>query len=773
MNGSKLHQADQAATFCCIAFIAAMASRMTSEFKAEFNSVLVQTKLPANELYQLSMKVLAKHKLTYTTKAQCKYFLVHKANRGGLMLSPHNVHRNASNIQKVGADLKQLTNAVAIELAPSGPNRTEQIAANRLLGERAGGLLANVTGEERFLTLGCGHTAAFCKLALEGGVTTQESLSDGDEGHMHDGVRCRFIALHKLTSNENFKSMIEEGWSWTVVCHEVDAEFPAFAKIAQKALNTSNHVATQVGELEAAVTLADLLDDTPIMKGKHDNGPDKWEKEAIAHVVDLCLPCSPYVKVLMDFVKLYGGGQGAPLVRFMDGVAKQFGCNATLGSSFWHAITYTILGGQSGTCKRPLTRVALALCNLQTDQKEDGIAKLLSTGDVRKLTSKGGLAQTNQLECMLKEAMEILEPVVKASGKVRDQFMKPMGQLFVRGALLCVGKPGKPVKGKVITNVELKQMFMEDMSEVAGTIIKYKDWSSDDVATDAQVDPEHDHEALTTSLADHSNPEWIAKQYNFVVGKLVQEKTAIGKAFKITSIDTNGVHLQLVGSYSEEVFEPVVKLQELIAGFKLATFHLPEKLAVEQMTINSVHKTAVRAMIWQALADAHAKAVQKPASSKICFWGTPKQVRTTSNSINANALCLVPFVPISGINAADGKPTPPSTVSFGKHDVKQGPAVEFYAGAPQCNVKPIWGENWVIAYWWVATTGVQAEANMSLEYKEVKGISIPCLVNHKEIPPFTKLCKFVKPQASMKVAGLTGECKVVSSQGLKKPRLSK
>ena len=77
----KLHQADQADTFCCIVFTAVMASRITSEFKAEFTSVLMQTKLPANELFQLSMKVLAKHKLTYTTKAQCKYFLVHKANR--------------------------------------------------------------------------------------------------------------------------------------------------------------------------------------------------------------------------------------------------------------------------------------------------------------------------------------------------------------------------------------------------------------------------------------------------------------------------------------------------------------------------------------------------------------------------------------------------------------------------------------------------------------------------------------------------------------------
>ena len=88
-----------------IALTAVMASRITPEFRAEVNSVLMKAKLPANELYQLCMQVLAKHKLTYTTKAQCKYFLVHKANRGGLMLSPHNVHRNASNIHKVGADI--------------------------------------------------------------------------------------------------------------------------------------------------------------------------------------------------------------------------------------------------------------------------------------------------------------------------------------------------------------------------------------------------------------------------------------------------------------------------------------------------------------------------------------------------------------------------------------------------------------------------------------------------------------------------------------------
>ena len=93
-------------------------ARMTPEFKNELSTVLKTMKKPANEKFQMWMEVLNKHKLSYTIRAHCRYFLEHKSSRGGLMVSPHNVHRNGSNIHQVGADLKQLTNAVCIELAP-------------------------------------------------------------------------------------------------------------------------------------------------------------------------------------------------------------------------------------------------------------------------------------------------------------------------------------------------------------------------------------------------------------------------------------------------------------------------------------------------------------------------------------------------------------------------------------------------------------------------------------------------------------------------------
>ena len=93
-------------------------------------------------------------------------------------------------------------------------------------------------------------------------------------------------------------------------------------------------------------------------------------------------------------------------------------------------------------------------------------------------------------------------------------------------------------------------------------------------ATDAQVEPEPHHEAqAVASLTDHSQPDL----HDFVVGKLVQEKHALGRAFKITSIDTTGVRMQMVGSYTEDVFPLYVHAQTLIAEFKLLNKPIPQK----------------------------------------------------------------------------------------------------------------------------------------------------------------------------------------------------
>ena len=64
--------------------------------------------------------------------------------------------------------------------------------------------------------------------------------------------------------------MVEQGWECTIIPSYVDLECPAFAHIAQKALNASNHVAYLVSELETAVTLSTTLEDSGTQKSAKD-----------------------------------------------------------------------------------------------------------------------------------------------------------------------------------------------------------------------------------------------------------------------------------------------------------------------------------------------------------------------------------------------------------------------------------------------------------------------------------------------------------------------
>ena len=119
--------------------------------------------------------------------------------------------------------------------------------------------------------------------------------------------------------------MIDVEWEWTIVFHDVDEAFPRFAQIAQKALNVSNHVAQNTGELETAVNMIDIIND-PGFKEQ-----DGWKKLVVSSMEALAIPCASYADVILDFVLDFGGDVDAPEIRFMHNVAQQFGASKTLG----------------------------------------------------------------------------------------------------------------------------------------------------------------------------------------------------------------------------------------------------------------------------------------------------------------------------------------------------------------------------------------------------------------------------------------------------------
>ena len=331
-------------------------SKMTEAFKAEFGACLALKGKPPMEHFLELCEIIDKYGLSYRLdNVHCKFFLVHMSNRGGLVLSPFNVHRNAVNIKNSGADLDLLSNSYAFELAADGPRRIKHIEANQKLIVRAAGLIAPINGIERYITLGAGHTSQFCKLADIEGESSEPALC------VHGSKR---IDRQQLCRNKNLGKMINEGWDWTIFDSSVDEQYPRFSLIAQRALNARNHSNTSVGELECCMTLLTTISDQGFYE------IENWREVAIQEIEGTNAPCKDYAGILLDFVCKFSGGHDGWAIKLVDSIAKQYKATLFLGETFWHALAYTEFSDKLH--KYPLTRAALLLANLTTDKIEDG-----------------------------------------------------------------------------------------------------------------------------------------------------------------------------------------------------------------------------------------------------------------------------------------------------------------------------------------------------------------------------------------------------------------
>ena len=712
-----------------------MSSRLTGKFREEFELALSQEgRGPYNEVFQACMAVLREHKLLYVLeKVNPDQFLVHQKNRGGLMLSPHNVHSNAEVIYSVGADRKQLTNAFCIELGDSGKQREDNIAKNVELVRRAKGLLAEVSGSERFLTVGCGHTTAFCKLAgTRRGRTTAMKLASAD------GT----IDLHKVYKNAEFKAMITEGWSWTVVPSDVDTAYPQFAEVAQKALNSSNHVAQLTGELEVGIYLASIVDDVGFRDA------EKWEERAIQQVRDLCVPCSSYVGSILTFVCEFGGGGGAPMICFMDSVSKHFGCSNVLGETFWSTISSMVFFDKIKYY--PLLRAALLLVNLAAPSRRvrDGIAVLLTKTDLGKLVSKNGEPKATACEDALRAARLISNVLIKQHSHLFDESasLEPLGQFFVRVGLYATIKGRQGREGKDYELQAIKDMYLAQLSSIVKTDVTYAPWATNgEPKAEPKADPVSST-PVTATLADHSSPLWIAQKRGFHVGTTIIEKLAgvsasVDRCYDIVSIDTK-IKIVSICAYDGVHVHAEITLEGLLANWQVSTMESPVKLAANETKSSTLATDRKKAQIFLAITEASCSA----AAGSLEYWRRPDMVRTGAKAIPTGSLTLVPSITLSNITFKSA-----TGLSLGKHRIDDKTVEVFATGPPRMAFdaeKPthVPKDATISAFWWVGTTNVKKDANVELEMKEVKGISVPVLKNHVDIQPYTRLLKFVAAQ---------------------------
>ena len=721
-------------------------SKITAAFKAEFAEALrLDKKVPYNELLQTCLDILKKHKLCYVQTIDASQMLVHHKNRGGLMLSVHNVHANAAVIHTVGADRSQLNNAVCFELADDGEQRTINLAKNEALIQRSNGFLAAINGFEKYISVGCGHTTAFTKLAKVGGKTVARSLQD-DDGN---------IDIRKLRKNAEFRAMLDEGWPWTVMSSAVDIAFPAFAKVAQKALNVNNHVAQKTGELEMALGLVDLCSDPGFQEE-----PD-WKGLACQSMLDQGIPAGPYARVILDFALEYGGGAQVPELKFMHNVASQFGCSRVLGETFWTALTRTSFSDK--TSLYPLLRVALALCNLSAEKTEDDIAKLLTKSDVTKVASKAKATEAKQAEETLSKAKSIVAALAKDQNLQHfseEVALMPLGQIFVRTGLWLAEKGNASRERVSYTLKDIKILFLKALSNFVGRDVQYPPWfpKEEEAEDDApSFEPVSDSAKacsaaeVPATLEDHSQPTWVAKKAGFEIGMSVYERldtpATIERVFDILNID--GDKVKLVGKCAFDGNHQTIEitLGSLLSKWSVTKLEAPVNLKVCDQYPDFLAMERQKCIIYGVISDMK---MSGPAGS-LELWRLPDMVRTGPKAICKDHFLLVPIIALANITA---KNIAGSGLAFpiGKYDVNDR-KVQFYITPPPKptfdpqNATKVSDDVILSAFFWVSTTSDKSEANLQLEEKTIKGITVPVLRNHVNLKPFSRLYRFVAPKA--------------------------
>lgn len=696
--------------------------------KAKVDAILAEP-LPVGPLtmWNQIVEVLLQERIAYTVPdVHPSLFMVHPMNRSKLGVNPFNAHRLGARIKKVGADFQELSKATAFEAMPVEPQRSSQVAFNQALVDRSSGMLAPLNGGERYLTVGCGHTVQFCKAALSSCRTPEEELADS--------TGCLNVQ-HLTKGDAKLHSMVTTGWSWVIVPWQVESSWPQLPDLAQRALNAANSVASLPSEIEVASSIAEFAEIQQARIGS--DGSVDWAS-CVAAATGSNPPCSDYAHVIGMYVKLFGGGAGAPLLRYLDDFAKSFGANRTLGHEFFKAVTETVF-----STVKPYAhlRTGLLATNLVSPKVVDGVSRLLVKSDVEKLKAKNKMPMIERSEKIMSSGWEMATNMM-SSGAAKKQDVHPiLGRLHTRMILHITAKAKQGFEKKEYSSVdEIEKAFNEELAKLVGSTPPAQGAPS----TSSPKGSKHSAPDVgPLDLEEVADPLFIVEQAGFAVGSVVYER-AIGTKglFTLKSVTSEGAILEdymcnIIGS---PMLQAKTQLDTFLKQWAPFKGELPVALPMQPRTgcqlftvAGSEHLRAdrLKAQLLESLFEM-TEAVD--GSAQLSFFLFPSEVRA-SLSIPKGKLELVPTTDLKSISCRKG----PSSIAV---QVGKDTLFLIEPTRPRHKKTEEWKGDVIIAgYWWVGVTTDPAEANMAEKTHKNKdsGVNIPTLVNTQALKEHDKL----------------------------------
>ena len=514
----------------------------------------------------------------------------------------------------------------------------------------------------------------------------------------------------------------------------VDKEHPKFADVCQKALNSSNNVASMVAEIEIAKVVADMMQDCD----------ENWKDRAIEAVVAQGAACAPYCTFIIDFVEKYAGGEGAPLLDFIDSVAKQFQCTAVLGQTFWKAIAEASFSTKESTM--PLVRVALILANLASPKLEDGIARLVLKSDIQRLQVKQKLSDVLDADKKLKQAMEVAASVAKTKKLQADAQNGPLGRFFVRVVVHLIGKEKDSAEGTEYKSInDICAAYLGELSNMLGGTVTYKHWTgvkAEPVQQAAEGPPAKKH-CTAIGLEQQTDKVYRANTEGFVTGAIVYER-AIGPGptnlWRLTEVNESFAKLKLVCDYKKEDATVVVELDPLLQEWsisKIASESMPYQMVgdyAHEHRADTLGMERVKATVFMGLLSLNEERGCK--KDDILFYRKPDHLRA-AKEFSPGQLILTPFGAISALSTKEVS----SGVFLGNHSV-HGESSDFWLLPPPKPAKhPTDSKSSLCPFFWVDGTPDAKLVNMKESMYNHGGMKLPIMKNTKTLKVNDKLYK--------------------------------
>jgi hypothetical protein len=422
-----------------IALIAKMAA-----FTPEIIKAIAEVKVSDLELNNKKVqifKILDEAGLSWFEDVHPDIILTHPKNRGTLMVHRMDVHVKGQKIVGAGADMSKLTQACAIQFSTDSAAKTAQLDANRRLIEASENMLAPLTGQERLLSLGNGHTVAWCR-ACNAGCETPfgELTSDG----IH--LSMEHMLAGKVNPKEDaFWKMCKVGWKWRILPAELEELFPDLPVLIAQSLNSEHNVQKASSEFEVAITIAQVLSMNVSMSLETAMQQATADQPA----------CKHYVRAIGHWVKEYAGGQLFPLLEFLKSYRTKYAGDVICGEAFINAIAYTEFKMVTSTA--PFTRCALMCTQLTSSKVEDGVAKMLGKGDVLQMSKH---PRAEELECVIKSAWSVLIAGNLATAAGYDLF----GKFSCRAICHILNKEKQSREPKGFVSLEdISQLYAQDI----------------------------------------------------------------------------------------------------------------------------------------------------------------------------------------------------------------------------------------------------------------------------------------------------------------------